>query len=218
MDVKYNIPLKRSSNDFCFYGPKGSGKTIAMSYFALYFYLKGIPICSNYHLNLPHRFISSLDEVAEMRDCVFLGDDFEKWGSSKFLTNREKKMLLECTLNFGKNNIIFIWSCKRPLEIDKTLRASSVDYFVKCSMVLKYEPKSYDDYLNMSRYLDAHIIQMEVYNSIDLSLDRVCYLDDLDLYSSLYDTTEHVTSPTLLKASVGVAANNFTDGEFLPAD
>lgn len=189
---RWTTPLKRISYDFCFYGAKGSGKTIAMCYFALFFFLKGYTICANFDLSIPYIRIRNLEDIKQMKNCVFLGDDFEAWASSKFLTNKDKKELLECTLNFGKRNIIFIWSCKRPLEIDKTLRATSIDYFVKCKMLLKNSPVTYKNYIEDSKFLDAHLIEMEVYNSINLKLDRVVYLDNLDVWCKLYRTEEEI--------------------------
>ena len=103
--------------------------------------------------------------------------------------------MLECTLNFGKKNIIFIWSCKRPLEIDKTLRASSVDYFCRCNMRLKSVPTNYSDYIHDSGYLDAHYLEVEIYDALTLKLDRIVTLDHLELWCQLFDTKEEISSP-----------------------
>lgn len=193
VDSLFKVPLKRHSSDFCFYGPKGSGKTIAASYFGLYCFLHGTSVASNYHLNFPHQYIETVDQFKEMRNTCFLADDFEKWASSKFIGNKDKKDLLECILNFGKAGVSpFIWTTKRPMEIDKTIRACGIDYFVKCMLRLKYEPSTLGEYEKMSGYLDAHVVNMEVYRAFDLQLDRVCILDDLDVWCLLYDTQEKI--------------------------
>ena len=190
---RFNIPIKRNSYDFCFYGGKGSGKTIAMTYYGFIEYLNGKKVYSNYKLEYPHIRIKNIEEIKNMQKGCALFDDIEAWSSSKFISNKDKKDLLECILNFGKKSITpFIWSCKRPLEIDKTLRGCGIDYFVKCNMLLKETPKDDIEYKEFSKYLDAHVIEMNIFRADDLTLDRVVYLDNLDIWSMLYETTEEV--------------------------
>lgn len=192
MDVEYKIPLKRHSLTFMFYGQRGSGKTLAMAYFALYYYLKGYTIYSNVHLNIPYTPIKDMEDLKKIQRGVALLDDFELWASSKFHTNKEKKELLQQMIFFGKRDIIQLLSCKRPLELDKSTRASGCDFFVKCKMRLKETPKSIEEYEEMSNYLDAHVIEMEVYDGVTLKLDRITVLDNLDIYCELYDTKEEI--------------------------
>lgn len=193
MDVKFNIPLKRSTNGICFFGNMSSGKTFAMVYYAFKLWLDGYTIYSNVHLEFPYVPVVSLDDLSNIRDGVFLGDDFEKWASSKFITNRDKSDLLEATLQFGKRKVSpFLWSCKRPLEVDKTFRYVT-NWYVACRLLLKYMPRTYSEYEYMSGFLDAHVIEMQVYDSLTLGLDRVSYLDDLDLYCNLYDTSQEIS-------------------------
>lgn len=192
-DGLFKVPLLSVSHDFCFYGAKGSGKTIVLSYYAFLCYLKGMKVCSNYHLSFPHVFVSSISQLRDMRDCVFVGDDFEAWASSKFFSNSDKKDLLECTLNFRKRNVSpFLWSCKRPLEIDKTLRASSIDFFCRCSLKLKVVPDDIVDYEFVSGFLDSHVVEVEVFSALDLKLKKVVVLDHLDLWVELFDTKEEI--------------------------
>lgn len=191
--MKFRVPLKRQSADFAFYGNKDSGKTIAMTFFGLWFaVMRNLPIYANFHLkNLPHVFVKSIHQVKNMRRCVFLGDDFENWASSKFLSNKEKKDLLEFTLQFGKRNIPFLWSCKFPSEIDKTLRRT-LDYFVRCNMVLKFVPRSKAEYNYMSSFLDAHVVVMDVINPVTLKTEQTAILDNLSFYGQFYDTQEEI--------------------------
>lgn len=203
----YSVPLRRSSHDFCLYGPKGCGKTIILSYLGLLFLLRGKTVYSNYHLVYPHVYIDSIDAIENINSGVFLGDDFESWGSSKFRSNKEKSRLLEATLNFGKKNIDFVWTCKRPLEIDKTLRAT-VDYFVKCNLVLKDVPGSVDEYDYLSGFLDSHVCVLEVYDALTLKVDRIVLVDNLAFWCELYDTTEKVRSPVQSDGNLGREGNN----------
>lgn len=190
----FKVLRSRSSNIICFYGVPGSGKTIAMSYFGLYFYLRGRDVLSNYHLVYPHKMIENLDDLDNSANCVGLFDDFEFIGSSKFLKSSEKKDLLQISLMFSKRGISpVMYSVKRPMECDKTLR-SLTDYFVHCSLELKYIPHDEEEFDYLSKYLDAHRIRLDVYNANDLSVvERVVYIDDLDVYSCLYDTREEVS-------------------------
>jgi len=218
MDVKeFNVPLKRSSVDLCFYGDKGSGKTLVMTYYAFCEYCKGKTVYSNYNLNFPHKRIESLDMLSDMSNCCFVGDDFESWLSSKFRSNKEKAGVLEASLNFGKRNVSpFLWSCKRPLEIDKTLRYT-VDYFVHCNFVLKYDPVDIVDYECMSRFLDAHVVVLDVFNAVSMKLEKTVVVDNLDLWCELYDTVETVKKlMSTESANTGRRANISPDGEYCP--
>jgi len=202
-----SIPLKRSSRIIGFYGPPSSGKTIAISYFALLFFLNGKEIVSNYHLVIPHTFIDSLVVLDACVNSMVVLDDIEFWASSKFLKSDEKKDLLQISLMFSKRGINpVLYSIKRPLECDKTLRALT-DTFVRCSLELKFIPGSLDEYDYYSGFLDAHRIRMEVYDVFSgMSLVNVVYLDDLDLYCNLYDTQEEIKH-------LGVSASDFKGGQ-----
>jgi len=194
VDVVGRTPLKRTNLDVCFYGNKGSGKTIAMTYFAFKKYLEGYRVYSNYNLDFDHTLLRTIHDFTTIQGngAVLLCDDFESWVSSKFRSNNEKKDMLEASLNFGKRNInYFYWSCKRAMEIDKTLRAC-VDYFVKCDMVLKDYDGDGDD-----QYLENYVVSCDVYGGLDLMNVQRIIIDNLELWAELYNTSEEIKKPSV---------------------
>lgn len=166
-----------------------------MTYFAFLLWLKGYDIYSNYHLEFPYSPIKTLENFNNVKDGVLLCDDFENWVSSKFRSANEKKDVLNASLQFGKRNInYFIWSCKRPLEIDKTLR-QTIDYFVECNMELKYMPSKKYDIDFLEKYLDNYRSRLNVYSAVDLKPVQEVLVDDLNLWCELYDTKQEIKKP-----------------------
>lgn len=191
---KYYLPKKRSNVDLCFYGDKGSGKTMAMVSLAVLEGLRGREIFANFKCNFPYTHVFGLDEIESMSNCLFLADDFENWCSSKYIPTAKQRDVLMASTNFGKRSIDFLWSCKAPMEINKTLRLT-IDYFVKSNFYLKEIPVTYEEYEDWSGYTDAHKIVLECYNKITLECDRLVEIDDTDLWAALYNTSEEVARP-----------------------
>ena len=191
-------PIARQSNDICFFGLKGSGKSLAMGYYAFKKYLADYEIFSNYAFIFPYTPVKSLYDVQNLMEQtekkkILIIDDAERWLDSKFLTLGQKKGLLNLTLDLGKAGYgCDIWfSGKRPVAIEKGLRATT-DLWIECTMVLKnYDLKSYNEFLDYKRYLDNYMIQMDTY---DGNLEYVCtsYLDNLPVWGELYDTKQTI--------------------------
>jgi len=190
MDARKLTPLRRQSRDFCFYGSKSSGKTLSMVYFAFLWFIRGKRVFSNFPLNFEHTLVNSLSDLRDIKSGVFLGDDLERWASSRFRSNTDKSDLLEVMLDFGKRSVDCYWSCKYPLAVDKGLR-STVDSWVSCNMVLKSNYHSLDAFLEAEKFLDNYFVQMDIYGN-DLKLDRTCFLSNLELWCELYDTMTEI--------------------------
>lgn len=184
--------LRRLHRDICFFGRKGSGKNLSMVYYAFLSFLKGKRIYSNFKLEFPHTLVRSLDDIREVHDGILLADDFENWASSKFRSNVDKQDLLDITLDFGKRQVDFWYSTKRPMEIDKTIR-SITDKFVRCNLLLVADFSTVEDYLDVSRYLDNYVLQLDVFDASDLETrELLVIIDHLPIWGSLYDTLEEV--------------------------
>lgn len=196
-DLDRLTKIKRSSTDICYFGGKSKGKSMVMAYHGLTKYLNNISlgnkyytVYSNFHLNFPHVYINDVNFLNRMTNGIFLGDDLEAWLSSKFGKAYEKQNVLEIMLQLGKRNIDVLWSCKRPLGVIKDLR-DTTDYFIECDMVLIDMPRSVDEYLFKSQFLDFCKIVCEVYDyNAEWVKDEELY--DLEVYGHLYSTTEEI--------------------------
>jgi len=186
------IPLKRDNVDLCFYGAKSSGKTLSCVFHSLVALSRGIPVVSNLDIEFQDHKINDLSELKDLKDCCLVYDDLEFDLSSKYIRNEDKKEILECTLNFGKRNVSpFLWTTKNPFEISKDLRRT-LDSFIKVYKVLKYQPSTYEDYVEMKKYLNFYNIINEVIDAVTLKQERVIELFNLIPYSDLYDTKQEI--------------------------
>jgi len=188
--------IKRQSTDIVFFGLKGSGKTIFVTYLLFVEFLKGKTIFANFHLNFPYVHIETLSDLRGMHDGVAVLDDAERVISSKFLDNKQKKDLLDGMLDTGKRNIDVWYILKRPLEADKSVR-SIASKFVKVKMELKVFPGmdsfSDVDFLEYASFLDHYVIVADMYDRDNLSsVEFTEVLDYLPIWALLYDTTEQV--------------------------
>jgi len=217
------LPIVRSSRDCCFYGPKGSMKTLTLTFYIIHFYKKGYQVLCNYPIvGLPNVhvlgwkkpiLVSSLKDfdVLDVMDCkfIFVCDDAERWISSKFLSRDEKRDILEVTTNFGKygKGCDFYWSTKEPLEADKTVRRTS-DTYIKCFSLLKYMPNNLDEFLFMREFLDFYMAHLEVYFDDDLSKpDMTIDIDNVEKVAKFYDTRYKIKDlPTMKTLKKGVSA------------
>jgi hypothetical protein len=195
--------IVRQSRDICFYGLKGSTKTLGMTALSVPKWLDGWQIYANYNIFLPEIQelnlkkpikVSTLNDFRHIGDNdiknLLIGDDIERYISSKFKSNMEKKEILSITLDFGKagSGIDFWYSCKSPLEADKSERRVS-DAYVKCSAMLQFIPRTLDEYMFMKDYIDFYESIMEVHDSIDVNNVSSYYkIRNLELWCELYDT------------------------------
>lgn len=185
--------LKRQSTDLLFFGLKGAGKTLAVSFYAYCEFLKGRNIFANYHLNIPYTHVGSLMDLKLVKDGIVIFDDAERLVSSKFLSNRDKKDVLNVLIDSGKHNVDCWFICKRLEEVDKSIR-SVCQKFIRVTLQLKYDVMSADDYLDLSRYLDNYLVKLEMFDRYNLNKSELIeYIDYLPWWSfNLYETTEEV--------------------------
>jgi len=207
LDLTQLTPLKRTSNNLCLYGPPGTGKTLETTHEGFWRYIEGDGVFANYPLLFPNdpdegfyqaTYFDKLPKLNEdLDDCeskrkLIIGDDFERYASSKFKYNLEKKDLVDIILDWGKQNIDFIWTCKRPLEVDKSIRGPTLNY-ARISKYLKVMPKTIQEYEFYKEYLDFYYLEimlMDLETGLPLEIKN---LDNLPLWAKWYDTTWKVS-------------------------
>lgn len=180
--------LSRVSRDICFFGSKGSGKTLAQTFYGLRAYLSGFNVYSNYHLNFPYTPLRCIDDIQQAHDGLVLFDDLEQWLSSRNWKKAENTQVLQIILQGGKRRLTVLFSCKRPENVDVLLR-DTVDYWCRCTMVPKNinSPSLEEDI----KQLENLLVQIEVFDD-NVDPVNVTYIDNLELFGSLYSTREEI--------------------------
>lgn len=182
--------LSRISRDICFFGSKGSGKTLAMTYYAVRAYLDGYTIYSNYHLNFPYTPLRCIDDIQGAHDGLVLFDDLEAWLSSRNWKSKENTQVMQIILQGGKRRLTVLYSAKRPENIDVLLR-DTTDYWIRCSLMMNQEVCDQVDFEEKARYLDNLTLRMEVFDD-DVESVNITYLNDLEVYADLYNTFQEI--------------------------
>jgi len=182
------VKLARVSNTICFYGGKGSGKSLAMAYFGYKAHkLFGIPIYANMPLTVDYTHVDTFATFTGMNNCIFIGDDFELWANSRLYFSKKSKTLMEIILNLGKRRVApFMWSCKRPMNCDVQLR-DVTDIWIECKMFLNGDPQTVEEWHELRKYINNCYVYMDVYDYKG-NYDHSEVLTDLDRWILLYDT------------------------------
>lgn len=223
-------PVRRQSQDICWYGPKGSSKSLCMTIYAVKKWYNHWKIFANYDIFLPDipeyglhapKKVETIGDIEKIYDVegriLFIGDDVEKYISSKFKTREEKRNIISLITDFGKvgSGVDFWYSCKSPLETDKSERRVS-DCYVKCNCELMFSPSTIEEYDFMKKYLDFYHSILEVHNGRDINaVDRYVEIKNLHAFCELYDTRYRIRDlpapPLANKGRIG-GAKHYTDG------
>lgn len=185
--------LKRGGVDCLFFGPKGVGKSWSMAYLCKRAYdLYDKEIYSNMPLSYNHtRFTDMYDFIDnDFSNGIVLFDDIERNASSKFISNKDKSVLLLATLDFGKRNLSLFSSTKRLEECDKTIR-SITDYFIEVDIQLAIEPETEEEYESIKDQLEYCKIVNTVYDYIG-NYHQTIEIHKLEKIKNIFDTEYHV--------------------------
>lgn len=187
------VKLKRQSKDIGLFGKKGVGKTtlLVLKSF-MEFMLYDAQVYSNFNLGFPHVRIKSLKDFDRIpnddKRKVFLGDDFEFWFNSRNVSSKLNKDLVDVLLNWGKKNVSLVYSAKREMAIDKSLRESTIEFW---ELNLKQTIYNKDVTKNniLKKYLNFLYIEVERY---DQNLDGLpsFRIKNLQHIVPLFDTKE----------------------------
>jgi len=140
-------------------GPLGCGKTLGMTYLGLksYFaYKRRVKLYSNYHLyGVPFFFVRNPDDIEEMHEGIFLGDELWLWLDSRASSSRKNKMIAKILAKSRKRGIEIFYTTQDFSQIDKRIRKIT-DYFC-VPMLNKSESVCtlliYNKYMEMKRCL-----------------------------------------------------------------
>lgn len=185
-------PLTRSSTDICIQGLKGSGKSFYTTIMSYNLYNKGYNIFSNYKLNYPHTFISSIEDLINVsgtreNKAICILDDLERWISCRTWSSRKTQNIMEIILNLGKKNTSLWYTCKIFDNCDKWVR-DCTDLIATCKLQMKQIPTEIQQYNNYNVLENLFLIVY--YETIEGKSDSYDVLWDLHKYKHLYDTSE----------------------------
>jgi len=116
-----------------FVGELGAGKTLSLTYFAYLNYLKGIKIYSNYHLNFPYEPVRTLEDIEDMREGFFAGDELWLWMDSRASQNKKNRVISAILLKSRKRNIQIAYTTQSFGQID--LRVRRITDFIAVPML-----------------------------------------------------------------------------------
>lgn len=168
-----------------------------MTYFGVQAYLNGYDIFANYHLKgIPYVFIDCMDDLSKPIELdhgqrkVFLCDDIEYWFNSRMYKSDINREISKITLLYGKVSCSTIWSAKRGMALDNSLREIT-DYFCEVDLELAFRScdKRVDD--DLHRWLNYLRIVVPVLDNCGNLVDMK-YLYNLDVWARFYDTREFI--------------------------
>ena len=105
-----------------FVGELGAGKTLSLTYFAYLNHLKGVKVYSNYHLNFPYEPVRTLEDIEDMREGFFAGDELWLWMDSRASQNKKNRVISSILLKSRKRGIQIAYTTQSFGQIDVRVR------------------------------------------------------------------------------------------------
>jgi hypothetical protein len=109
--------------------PMGSGKTLTMTMLGYVFYSMGVKIFSNYRISYPHTPIMRPEQIEDIAEGVFLGDELWKWLDSRASAQKKNAFYTTILLKSRKKKFHIFHSAQFKSQPDKRLREHT-DYFI----------------------------------------------------------------------------------------
>lgn len=190
------IKLKRYGKDTCITGKKNCGKTTILTMIGLMNKcIYDCDIYTNYPVNYEHIMIDDIEDIKKIpnddKRKIFLGDDFELYLPSESKSKNIKE-LKEILLNFGKKNIFLYYAIKRELNIQKSLRESTSEFW---DITLKKWLYNDNDYNNDKLKKYANFL----YINVDRFDENIDYIDSFRIYNIdkifRYFDTKYIIKP-----------------------
>jgi hypothetical protein len=116
-----------------FLGSPDSGKTLGMTWNALIVTVlrPQLGIYANYHLNaLKYTYLSSIEQIDEMYNAYFFGDELWSWADSRESRKARNKAIAKILGACGKRNVQVYYSAQKLNQIDRRIRENTRWYVV----------------------------------------------------------------------------------------
>jgi hypothetical protein len=123
----------------CFEGELGAGKTASLTYFALRNYQKHRKIYANYHLNFPYTAVTSIEQIEDMREGFFAGDELWLWLDSRSSGSQKNKAISAILLKSRKRGIQIGYTTQNFHQMDRRIR--HITDFIATPTLNKHETK-----------------------------------------------------------------------------
>ncbi|KXH75943.1 MAG: hypothetical protein AM326_08240 [Candidatus Thorarchaeota archaeon SMTZ-45] len=113
-----------------FVGELGAGKTLSLTYFAYLNYLRGVKVYSNYHLNFPYIPVTSIEDIEDMKEGFFAGDELWLWMDSRASGSKKNKAISSILLKSRKRGVQICYTTQSFGQIDNRIR--NITDFIAC--------------------------------------------------------------------------------------
>jgi hypothetical protein len=156
-------------------GNLGAGKTLCLTYLAYRNLMKGLKIYSNYHLEFPFEFVSSVKTLDKMTNGFFAGDELWSWLDARVSSSKRNRAVNKILLSSRKRGIHFAYTTQSFRQTDVRIR--KITDFIAVP--------------NLSPNNDW--CRLVIYNNPTLDVLRA-FKFRTDKYFRLYDTREEVSA------------------------
>lgn len=113
-------------------GDLGAGKTLTMTYLAVYNWYKKHPkIYTNYHLKgIPFTYVNSLEQLNEMKQGMFFGDEFWMWVDCRAHRSKRNMAIDKIIAMSRKRGVHIFYTCRNIMRMDIRIREHT-DFIVE---------------------------------------------------------------------------------------
>jgi hypothetical protein len=188
-----------------FLGLQNEGKTLAMSYFAKWYYIKGYEIYSNYNLDFPHKkltkkiIIDYTMDRHQFKKTIFVIDEIYLFFDSRSFGNKANKIFSYFLLQTSKNNVNLYGTAQFLNTVEKRFR-ENLTFRCFCNRVyLNPITKQYENIENNLRILPEYIVNnmyirlnflTKAHNIFNDAIKLTTYYLKAKSLFNIYDTTE----------------------------
>lgn len=116
-----------------FVGELGAGKTLSLTYFAYLNFLKGVKVYSNYKLAFPFEPVRTVEDIEDMREGFFAGDELWLWMDSRVSHSRKNRVISAILLKSRKRDVQIAYTTQSFGQID--LRVRRITDFIACPIM-----------------------------------------------------------------------------------
>ena len=161
-----------------FLGEQNSGKTLAMTYYAMLYQKRGYEVYSNYNLGFEHKKITKkviVDYVKNKKQfirAVFCIDEIYLILDSRNFGQKSSKIFSYFLLQTSKRNVHLLGTAQYFNTVEKRFR-ENCNFRVFCSRVIKKDNKYYDVSTNLRFLKDTKNLFIAMNFIIRKSLDGI---------------------------------------------